>query len=385
MPCSAGAQRSIHLMKNHDFFVTQIVFPVTVNLISWPIVAVLACTGRLTAEERATPRWKFAALALMAGTFNLANAFPQSVLPGSLMTVLFTTHTPILMLMSRVLLGTRYRWPHFVSAALIIGAAAIITLPKLRTAAVSGTDLLWIVVYVALLFNPNDIYTEKWLKDVNMSTWYFRANVGVFELLLGLLLVPTMLVHIPGHTHVPADQLWSHLQESWRCFWGSPIAAGPGNMTLALGAGPTQPCADSLEVWQVWGVFIALYPFSIITTLMLTKYGSAVLSSVVSALSVPVTVAFYQWPALAGVVAQHGLGWNTAVAMVVAAIGVALYTTANERSKQRQLSLMDEVARSLSRGPPGEAARYRALHDGAGGDDAGDDRLSVEVGPSGTR
>lgn len=358
----AWLQRSIHLMKNHDFFITQIVFPATVNVLCWPVVLFLRCTGRLTPEERATPRWKFAVLALMAGCGNLANAFPQAELPGSLLTVLGTLGTPVLMLLSRVLLGTRYRWPHYVAAALIVGAALVVTLPKASMSGITRGDVGWIVVFVAVMFLPDAIYTEKWMKDVNMSTWYFRANMGLFEVLLGLLLVPTMLIHIPGHTEVPADHLWEHFEDSWRCFRGLPIGV---NATVAATA-DSEMCADSLPVWQVWLLFVLVFPFSIISSLMLTKYGSAVLNSFVSALSVPVTVAFYQWPALAGVITQHGLGWSTVIAIAVSAIGVFLYTTTKEVSKQRQLSLLDDVVRSLSAAPRPDETPYRALHDASG-------------------
>lgn len=168
-------QRAIQLMKDHDFFITQVVFPLSINVMCWPAVWLLIRLGKVSAAERATPRWKFAVLALAAGGGNLINAFPQAALPGSIITVLQTLATPILMLLSRLLLGTRYRWPHYLAAALILCAAVLVVAPQLSQAAgLTGMQAMWILVLVGVLFvsgGPSGIFTEKWMKDVDMTVW----------------------------------------------------------------------------------------------------------------------------------------------------------------------------------------------------------------------
>jgi len=89
------------------------------NLVCWPIVLVAQKLGHVPAENHSCPWWKFAALAVMAGFQNFVNAWPQSELPGALQTVLAQLGTPILMLLSFVLLRTRYGWRHYLGAALI--------------------------------------------------------------------------------------------------------------------------------------------------------------------------------------------------------------------------------------------------------------------------
>ena len=64
-------------MKGHSWFITQLVFPLTMNALCWPVVFGLWLTGRLTPLERSCQWWKFAAIAVMAGVGNLVNAWPQ--------------------------------------------------------------------------------------------------------------------------------------------------------------------------------------------------------------------------------------------------------------------------------------------------------------------
>lgn len=106
-------------MKGHSWFITQFVFPLTMLLVCFPVACAARWCGLITPKERSCPWWKFAVLALMGGVGNFVNAWPQSELPGSLLTVLGQLGTPILMVLSVILLSARYKWQHYAGTCLI--------------------------------------------------------------------------------------------------------------------------------------------------------------------------------------------------------------------------------------------------------------------------
>jgi len=161
-----------------------------------------------------------------------------------------------------------------------------------------------------------------------MNLFYYRANMAVFEVLLGIILLPAIFLPIPGQPDVQPSELGDFLRDAARCFAGLGVSPDGGS------------CSGT---WQVWLLWVAVGLVSIMAELALMKYGSAVLSSILSAVNVPVTVAYFQWEALAGPVVQHGLHWNTWAAVAVATAGALLYTSGKEQSAQRQLSLADAV------------------------------------------
>lgn len=168
--------------------------------------------------------------------------------------------------------------------------------------------------------------------------------MGFFEVFLGMLLIPTLFLHLPGRTTVRPDELGSHLSESFSCFCGIPPAASNATSLAVATAFNTEnalpTCQDTHAPWQIWLMYTVMWFPAILSDLALLKYGSAVLVSVVSAVSVPVTVAFYQWEWLAGPAVQEGFTWNVGAAMIASAAGVAIYSSVGERQKQRQLSLV---------------------------------------------
>jgi len=93
-------------MKGHSWFITQFVFPLTMLLVCFPVACATRWCGLITPKERSCPWWKFAVLALME-------------LPGSLLTVLGQLGTPILMVLSVILLSARYKWQHYAGTCLI--------------------------------------------------------------------------------------------------------------------------------------------------------------------------------------------------------------------------------------------------------------------------
>lgn len=204
-----------------------------------------------------------------------------------------------------------------------------------------------------------------------MNVWYWRANFGAFEVLLGLLLLPTVFLPIPGRSHVTPSQLLPHLAQGWRCFAYGIVPPGtpPG----------TVMCADSLPAWATYTLQMFAVLVDVLCGLALTKYSSAVVNALVSApgiidlhtsvwshptpppppphathpvtsqvsaIGVPVGILMFQSEALAGVKVQHGVTTFTFIGGLAATAGVLLYTSAPERSQQRQLS----IARALSIG-----------------------------------
>jgi len=179
-------------------------------------------------------------------------------------------------------------------------------------------------------------YTEKWLKEYNLNLFYYRAHMAKFELVWGILLAPVILLPVPGQPDVRASEFGTFLQDAAECFAG--IGTAPDG-TSCFGT------------WQVWLLWVAVGFVSLFSQLSLIKYGSCVLSSILSAVNGPVTVAYFEWPLLAGTVLQHGLRWNTWVAVAIASAGAFIYGMGKEDSPQRQLQLLSPHEAGDSKGP----------------------------------
>ena len=197
---------------------------------------------------------------------------------------------------------------------------------------------------------PWHSFEEKWLKSYKMNLFYFRANMALFELILGALLVPVVFLPVPGQPPgVTPSKLPAFLDAGLQCF-------------LGVGDAPDGEACDG--VWLVWLAWIAVGGVNIYCSFALVKYGSAVLSVILAAVGNTVGVFFYQWPALAGPVVQHGLAWNVWVAVFVSCFGGILYATGTERSPQRSLSLV----RGADDGDDGAPVAYgRVASSEAGG------------------
>lgn len=352
-------------MRGHEWAVTQVLYPWSTILFSWPILGVMHCTGNLPAHNWAFPKKRLIIIALCGTIGNYLAAFPTQFLRGSLRAVIQQLSTPILMVLSYFMLKTRYTAQHIIAACIIVVAGVLAVAPGLLKQSNGGDDdqrystgwmeLLWVGVMLVKLSIPVNIFVERWSKDSDVNPLFMRASWAFFEVIIGLFLVPIVFLPVPGQMHVAPSQLPEFLLKAWQCFLGDASVSEPG--------------ADCTDAWAYWIAFLVMNVITDVTSVTIQKYGSAVFGGTLGAIQLPVSAALYSWPAVAGVAYENQLtGWTVA-AVLVGAAGVALYAHSPEHSPQRQLSMA-----SGSVGPDprlGIVARGSRRRPGGGGGGGG--------------
>lgn len=128
-------------MSGYGFIVTQLIWPVTKCILFVPPAWYLVRAGTITDEERRVEWWKFAMIALLNNVELYIGIFPSAGLPGALQTVINRLGTANTMIVTYLMLKTRYHWVHWLAAAMLVGAGVLAVAPDLLKGA--GGNLAW--------------------------------------------------------------------------------------------------------------------------------------------------------------------------------------------------------------------------------------------------
>ena len=184
----------------------------------------------------------------------------------------------------------------------------------------SGLQALWVCLFVAGTVVPVAVVEERWLKGSGLGVVPFRGILAPWEVLVGLVLVPTLLVRLPGRSSAAASggagagiqlaDLPQWLYHGLECFVGGPSSA---------------PQGDCSGLPALWVLFCAINVVWVLSALVITQRVSAAALSLATAVSLPTTTCLFQLRAVAGSATQDGLTWWTIAALVVTTAGFAMY------------------------------------------------------------
>ena len=283
----------------------------------------------ITPAMRRSPQRRFIVMGLLDcfGTFFTAMGAVHT--PGQLQPVLNQSLVPCTMVVSCVLLRSRYSWCHSLGAMLIVSGALVSLSPSLShhsgsgaadSACVSTGDCVRIYS-IAIYWLSNVpmalsvVYKESRFHNETMDVCWLTQWVSIYQFLFGFVLAPLQL--LPGMSSargVPARQMLDGMASGWACFIERDATG----------------CAERHTMLLLFAYVGVNFVFNT-TGLWLTKHGGAVLNSISYAMLVPLTTVFFSFPFLGPY--REKLHAATFGGLAIVLIGFALWRYATLRDE----------------------------------------------------
>ncbi|ETW03085.1 hypothetical protein H310_05512 [Aphanomyces invadans] len=306
------------------WYFSNIICPIAYLVTSWPVVWYkMWFTQEITTEMTSFPHYKFAIMGLFDTLYNLLTAFPTPHIGGNMSNALNQLNLPFNMILSAILLSTRYKRSHYMGAVLVLYGALVTMIPVFRNevaANMPDPSMFWILFYIIGLLPAagSNVYKEVGLKDVDLDIWYANAWISTYQILWGALTIWT--IQLPAFSDPPVS--WqdfpNYISQAHNCFIGNPATFN----------GKELPCNNGVFVTFMWYILfncvynqIMLYVF---------KEGSSVLFVVSSAVCLPLTDILYMVPFIAGPKASQTFTIYDGFALFVLIMGMLVYHSEKE-------------------------------------------------------
>jgi hypothetical protein len=171
----------------------------------------------------------------------------------------------------------------------------------------------------------SNVYKEGGLKNIKSDVWHVNAWISVWQILQGLLTLPTVFIPWPAPAEVIAPNTFgTYVVNSSKCFF--------------TGENPVPGSPDDCE--SAWIIFILYLVFNItFNQLMLVvfKKGSSVLAVIGSTLRLPLVDLLLLWRFLAGPATIAAFTQWDGYALVMIIVGIVLYKMKEEGTREKQV------------------------------------------------
>lgn len=341
-------------------YLATIILPIAYLAISTPVVLYRLYVSKVITPEMR--QWKFHAVFMIGGAmdtlFNLTSSWPVPYVSGPIVNTLSNAVLPFTMLASVVFLKTKYKFTHYVGALIVIYGIMVQLMPQLFLGENANGDVkeqkqgIWIMVLIlsAIPAALSNVVKEAGLKDAaDMDEWLMNNWVAVYQLIFGLMTLPTVAIPWPAPAPViHLSDLGSYMSKANNCFFGHDPPEGD--------ISPDDPnpakCGDFAKILFVFLFFNICYN---VLSLVIFKRGSSVLFTIASAMRLPVVDVLLLWRFVAGPKTVNKLNVYTYYAVGLLILGIITYY--HEKEVHTKVALPDVV-------PAGSAAagevRYEA-------------------------
>ena len=271
----------------------------------------------------------------------------------AMMSVMLNTNTIFVLTLSAIFLRTRFKAVHYASCILVVVSVLVGISSKLSRHdcseagmqkgnclfAYKGADgafhelsfaeyLLWYGLYLFALLPlaAGSVYQQHVLQYRQVEVVYGTWWSGLFQIPWGVLCIPLFWIKLPGQEQLPPDQTLKGLLDTLSCMCG--YIQHPGDEACATSPPPI--------FWYV--IYLAFNVSWVVLRLWLTKYLSALWTTVATVLCMDLTNVFGMIPFLAGGGAQM-MSLNDWLATILASVALWIYSLEPEvrgRSKAEQ-------------------------------------------------
>jgi drug/metabolite transporter (DMT)-like permease len=252
----------------------------------WSTVVVfgkLAFTTHITSDQGYFPIWKFAVMSLCDSLADFLGSVGGVGTPGSFAVLLNQTVVFFTMVAAYVVLRQKYKPIQVFGAVLIIGGTALAIVPTFTGGGDSGSSgAVWYSVVLYTMSNAPSaaayVFKEWAFKAADLDVFYLTAMVSWIQLLLSWLWVP--LLALPGFGGQPLDTVLPSFVNGFKCF------IGDETMPVVNAAGVFVGYCSWRNTVYTFGYSFSGFAAGILQ-LYVIKKGSAVLSIIAQAISLP--------------------------------------------------------------------------------------------------
>eukprot|EP00753_Platysulcus_tardus_P010546 PLAT2833.1.p1 GENE.PLAT2833.1~~PLAT2833.1.p1 ORF type:complete len:420 (+),score=158.05 PLAT2833.1:1048-2307(+) len=320
------------------------------------IVYRIFVTGSITARMRKSfPLWKFAVLGALDATTDELNVIGGVNTPGEWQVLLRQLLIPFIMVISFFWVRTRYdRW-QVGGAGLIIAGSLLALFAHQRSSGANHAVWYSVVIYasqnVPAAFSR--VFKEVAFKSAHLDIFWLSGLVSWTQIILQWPLLP--LQTLPGFGNFDWDVLPETITDGWRCFLGDttvPVIDATGAVT---------GYCSSYNTWILFAGSIIDFIGGGIFYLLILKHGSALLTTIASALSLPLSNLAFTIRALNGR-ATSPFSWYDVGGLIAVLFGFVFYQRTSEEFKE-----FEEGDDTLE--DSGSKARLVPKHDSAATDE----------------
>lgn len=280
----------------------------------------------------------------------------------AMMSVMSNTNIIFVLTLSAVFLRTRFKQVHNASCILVVVSVLVGLSNKLSSndcsaagmqhnkclTAYKGSDgafhelsgaeyLLWYGLFLLSLLPlaAGSVYQQHVLQDRRVEVVYGTWWSGLFQIPWGMLCIPLFWIKLPGQEQLPPGQTLNGLLDTLSCMCG--YVQHPGDEACATSPPPV--------FWYV--IYLAFNVSWVVLRLWLTKYLSALWTTVATVLCMDLTNIFGMIPFLAGGGAQV-MSLNDWLATILASVALWIYSLESEERGGRSKAQQEGAGRNES-------------------------------------
>lgn len=344
-------KKMTNALPNYPFFLAQVTNMVYIPIFSGLVWYEIKFTRHITWEMRAFPKSKFFVMGLcdaLAGMLMLVGGVHTT---GSYQALLANTVIPVTMILSCAVLGTRFTCMQCMGALTILIGAGVVLGPSFLHSDTSDSAVnslvfngIFVVSTVPQAFSA--VYKDLVFSDemqIKMDVNYLQAWVAVWQLGLGMLLIPLNTLSFLGATRVSWSQLLPSLVNGGKCMAGinsitqhciprhallSTTASAYATPFSSSSLLPTSialgPCDACTEVtWVIVSVYLLFNMTMAVMTVLVIKHGSASLMYMVATLRLPLLQMFFSLELIQQ--PPDTIRWNDIVGLLLTMAGLVAY------------------------------------------------------------
>jgi len=224
----------------------------------WPM---LRWGTAITAEQRAIPQRVWCVIGLLDAVSGIMQVFATTYIYNkALLPLLSQAAIPTSMVISRIILHTKYTRANYAGSFAVLVGLAIVLVPQMlqpsKDAGKATTLLLWCGVYVVscIPMTLSSVFKERTL-SIDVDPIYFNGWVAIYQLIFTVISSPLAALA----SSVPIKDLWQNTVDGIHCWFGHNSVA-------------SDQCSDAPFFFTAY-LFFNL-GFNVLIILIL-KYGSS--------------------------------------------------------------------------------------------------------------
>lgn len=297
-------------MYNYPLFVNVLTTFMYVPLSAAYVYPMMKWGSQITPEQQAVPKRVFAVMGILDSIAGIMQSLSVNFIAnGSLVTLLMQSAIPISLIISRLLLGTKYKLHQYIGAVIVFMGLGVVVVPKLIHPDGEGHDAgLWsfVLILSCVPMTLSSVYKEKALGDTELDVVYMNYLIAVAQLLAS---VPLLIPSAPA-SNVPIPNIGTNLWDGARCL---------AKYNTIEGGSHPDDCSMAPVYVSVYLCFNITYNILII---LILKYGSANVLWLAMTITVPVVNLSF---ALKFMPNHKPLTWEDVVGLIVIMTGLISY------------------------------------------------------------
>mmetsp|Transcript_28230 Transcript_28230/g.35448 ORF Transcript_28230/g.35448 Transcript_28230/m.35448 type:complete len:617 (+) Transcript_28230:130-1980(+) len=247
---------------------------------SYIIPVLMFWPARISPEQRAIPKYKFAIMGLLDSFSSTAQTFAVNYITNASMIILIQQSAiPISMVISAIFLHARYTKYQYWGATVVMCGIVVCVLPNLAGGSSGGSsEALWMGVLVLSCIPMcfSSVYKEKALGEVDMDVVYLNGWVAWYQFIVTLCLaVPS--AYAMGYSLQDIPQ---NIMDGFSCYLGTQ----PADRIAEEAMVGYYSCSESMILVNLYIFFNVGYNILLI---LILKYGSANILWLASTVMVP--------------------------------------------------------------------------------------------------